>query len=326
MKDKFKVVFVGAGGRANSVTYPSFADLENVELAGICDINHQRLNETADKYNIAKRYSHSVFAYQDMINDIKPDAVVAVGQPDEMYNIWMWTLENKYNLFVEKPLALTIHQARSLELTARKNSCITAVSFQRRTTPMVMQMRDECLKRGPITHAFCRFYKNQIETLTGSRDHMMDDCVHSIDTLRWICGGEVVKVESHCRRVLVDNINFISATLYFDNGAVGYLINSWSSGRRIFSVEIHAPGICAEAEHETTGRLYLNNDTTGLPYSAVESAGSDKFHVYTGVRNLAEEFVNGCINKVQPQTNFSDAVKTMEVAEIILAQALLAGK
>ena len=71
----------------------------------------------------------------------------------------------------------------------------------------------------------------------------MDDTVHAIDTLRWICGGEVVKVDSHVKRVQVPNINFISATLHFDNGSTGYLINSWSSGRRIFSVEIHAPGI-----------------------------------------------------------------------------------
>ena len=44
---KFRVAMIGAGGRANSVIYPSLADLEDVEFVGICDIDKERLNETA---------------------------------------------------------------------------------------------------------------------------------------------------------------------------------------------------------------------------------------------------------------------------------------
>ncbi|HHZ13230.1 MAG: Gfo/Idh/MocA family protein [Caldicoprobacterales bacterium] len=323
---KFKVVMIGAGDRANSVIYPSLADMDNVEIAAICDIDKERLNKTADKYGVERRYGESVYDYQRMIEDVKPDAVFAIGQPHLFYDIWMWCLERGLNLFIEKPLALTIHQARSLAHVANKNGCITQVAFQRRMTPMVMKLRDECLKRGPITHAVCRFYKCALTPNLGARDHMMDDTVHAIDTLRWICGGEVVKVDSHVKRVQVPNINFISATLHFDNGSTGYLINSWSSGRRIFSVEIHAPGICAEAEHETRGYLYADGDTKGIEFDTAKVAGSDKFHVYTGVANLCNEFIECCKVGTQPSCNFSDAVKTMEVAEIILAQALLGGK
>ena len=52
---------------------------------------------------------------------------------------------------------------------------------------------------------------------------------------------------------------------------------------------------------------------------------SEEAYVYTGVQNLVREFVDCCKNHTQPQTNFSDAVKTMEIAEKILAQALLEG-
>lgn len=69
--------------------------------------------------------------------------------------------------------------------------------------------------------------------MCGAIDHMMDDCTHSVDTARWICGGEVVKIELHCRRILVPDINWIEATLHFDNGATCLLVNSWASGRRV---------------------------------------------------------------------------------------------
>jgi virulence factor len=323
---KFKVVVIGAGTRANQVIYPSLASLEDIEIEAICDIDEKRLNKTADKYGVEKRYGKSVTDYQRMINEVKPDAVFAIGQPHVSYDIWMWCLEHGQNLYIEKPLALTLHQARALTYMAEKMGCITQVSFQRRMTPMVVKLKEECLKRGPIVHAVCKFYKSEIKPFLGARDHMMDDCVHSIDTLRWICGGEVVKVESHTKRVLTPDINFISATLQFDNGSTGYLINSWSSGKRIFAVEMHSPNIYVEAEHEGKGYLYADGDVTGIEYDTKEAAGSDDFHVYTGVKALCREFVDCCREGRQTSSNFSDAVKTMEVAETILAQSLLGNR
>lgn len=325
--DKLKVVMIGAGNRANQVIYPAFSQLENVEIAGICDIDHDRLTETADKYAIENRYGdNGVYDYQRMIGELSPDAVVAVGQPHIMYDIWKWCLENKLNLFIEKPFALTMHQACALESIAVKNNLVTQVAFQRRYTPMVTQMRNECLKRGDITHAICKFYKYEIKDFLGARDHMMDDCVHSIDTLRWICNSEVVRVESFVRRINTVDINLISAVLYFENGAIGHLINNWSSGKRIFAVEMHSLGIFAEAEHETNGYLYKDGSLDGIEYTASGSAGSDEFHVKTGVLAAADDFVGCCLNGGQPMSCFSDAIKTMKVAETILAQALLSGR
>jgi predicted dehydrogenase len=209
---------------------------------------------------------------------------------------------------------------------AEKKGCITQVSFQRRTCPMVVMLRAECLKRGPIAHAVCTFYKCSMEPALWARDHMMDDGVHAIDTLRWMCGGEVIGLESECRRVGVPDINFILAMLHFDNGATGILINSWSSGRRIFRVEMHAPGVCAEAEHEGKGYLYADGDTKGIEYDTREVAASSEYRVFAGFEAKNREFIDCVKSGRQPGSNFSDAVKTMEVADKILARALLAGR
>jgi virulence factor len=322
MSTKLKVVVIGAGRMANSVHYPSLASFDDVEIVGICDLFPGPLNETADKYKIQNRYSD----YRKMIEETSPNAVYVIGQPHIMYDIWMWCLERGLNLYIEKPLGITMHQARALAYTAEKNNCITQVSFQRRSSPMVSKMREECLKRGPITHAVCKFYKSEIDPFLGARDRMMDDTVHSIDTIRWMCGGEVVKIESTTKRVGVPDINFISATIEFDNGATGYLINSWSSGRRIFSVEMHAPNICAEAEHETKGYLYADGDTKGVEYDACESAGGNELFQYGGFQAKHREFIDCLKAGTQPSSNFKDALKTMEIAETILAQALLGGR
>lgn len=319
MNDRVRIAMVGAGAMANHVHYPSLASFDDVEIAAICDLDPVRLNTTADRYKVEHRYTD----YRKMIEEIAPDAVYVIGPPHMMFDIWTWCLTEGQNLCIEKPMGITLHQARALAYLADQKNCITQVSFQRRTCPMVVQLRDECLKRGPIVHAECAFYKHEIRPFLQARDHMMDDGVHAIDTLRWICGGEVVGIHSVSKRVLTPDINFFSALLEFDNGALGVLLNSWSSGRRIFRVEMHAPGICVEAEHEGKGRLYADGDTQGIEYDTRVVAGSDEFFVYAGFQAKNREFIDAVKQRTQPPSNFADALKTMEVAEKILAQALL---
>ena len=318
-RKKIRVAMIGAGGMANRVHYPSLAAFDDVEIAAICDIDPKRLNATADTYAVDRRYAD----YRTMVDEVAPDAVYAIGPPHIMFDIWTWCLTQGQNLYIEKPMGLTLHQARTLAHLADAHGCITQVSFQRRTCPMVVMLREKCLERGPIVHAICRFYKCAPNPMLGARDHMMDDGVHAIDTVRWMCGGEVVDIQSHCKRIGTPDINFFSATLTFDTGATGYLINSWTSGRRIFDVEMHAPGICAEAEIEGKARLYADGDTTGTEFDTRQVAGSDDLHVFGGFQAKNREFIDALKARTQPASCFADALKTMEVADTILAQALL---
>ena len=261
-----------------------------------------------------------------MIAETAPDAVYAIGQPHLMYDIWLWCLERRLPLYIEKPLGLTMHQARTLAYVAEQNGCVTQVSFQRRAAPITVKLRDACVKRGSIVHAVCHFYKCELRPNFGARDHLLDDSIHAIDTLRWLCGGEVVAIESTTKRIGVPDINFVAATLHFDTGATGLLVNSWSSGRRIFRVEMHAPGICAEVEPERAGYLYADGETVGVRFDARAVANSDEFFVFGGFQAKHREFIDCLKAGTQPSSNFSDAVKTMEVAEKILAQALVHGQ
>ncbi len=324
MSAKVRVAMVGAGSMANMAHYPSLASLEDVEIAAICELDAGRLNATADKYGVAGRYRAQNFDdYQRMVAEINPDAVYVIGQPNIMYPIWKWFLEQGRNLYIEKPLGLSLHQARSLAYLADKHGCITQVSFQRRSCPMVVQLRDECLRRGPIVHAVCEFYKYAPQPFLDARDHIMDDGVHAIDTLRWMCGGEVVEILPITRSIGVPDLNFFAALLRFDNGATGVMLNSWTSGRRIFRVQMHAPGICAEAEHEGKGVLYADGDTAGIWHDTREIAGSEELYQFGGFRAKHREFIDCVKTGRQPSSCFADALKTMEVAEKILAMGLL---
>ena len=311
-----RVAVIGAGRMANLVHYPSLASLDDVEIVAVCDLDAARRDETADRWGVTGRYAD----WTTMVDECAPDAVYVIGPPEMMYGIWCACLERGLDLFVEKPLGLTVHQARTLARLARENECITQVGFQRRTSPLLGRMLDAAREHGDVVHAVCRFYKNDIQPMSIARDHMMDDGVHAIDTLRHLCGGEVVAISDVTRRVIVDDINFITATLEFDTGAVGILINSWTSGRRTFGVEVHAPGFMAEGDLEVGATLWTADGRTEL--DAAEAAGSSELYRLGGFRAKSAEFIDAVRTRRPASSDFADALKTMVVAETILAHAL----
>lgn len=314
-----RVAVIGAGSMANRVHYPSLAAEPGVEIVGICDLDPQRMNTTADRFGIGPRFTD----YQKLVEQVAPDAVYVIGQPEFMYHIWCWCLTHGLDLFIEKPLGLTLHQATNLAHLAQTHNRITQVDFQRRAAPLLRHATTTLAGRGPVTHAICTFYKFEPEPMLGARDHMMDDGVHAIDTLRSICGGSVTDLHSVIRRVGTPDINFFSAQLVFDTGATGLLVNSWTSGRRSFSVQLHVPGGCAELDLEGVGHIYTDGDTLGETVTAQQAAGSEEFYEYAGFRQKTTEFISAVRTRIPPPSHFGDALETMRIAETILHRSVM---
>ena len=319
---KVRVAMVGAGRMANHVHYPSLASFADVEIAAISDLDPARLNETADKYGVAARYAD----YHSMIEKVAPDGVYVIGQPQLMYDIWIWCLEHKLNLFIEKPMGLSAHQARMLAELAEKAGVITQVDFQRRSSPLLNRARNECLKKGPVSYAVCEFYKCNPAPFWGAGGHMMDDFVHITDTVRWMCAGEIVEIDSRCRRLGTPDINFIHVVLRFDNGSTGLAVGHWNCGRRIFRVQMHAPAITAEADVEGKARVFADGDTRGAEFDCFETANGKTDWEAFGFRDKNREFIDSIkTGRDRTSSPFRDAVKTMEAVEKILAQDILRG-
>jgi virulence factor len=323
---KVRICIIGAGGMANNVHYPSLASFDDVEIVGVIETRRDRLDSTCDKFGIPGEARFLVgldIDYQDILTRLKPDGVYVIGQPEIMYSIWQWCLANHFNLYIEKPMGLTMHQAEVLTHLAETNKLITQVSHQRRVAPIMLEMRRRLLEKGPITHGVVEFFKSDITPMQIARDRMLDDGTHAVDTARWICGGEIVRIESRCRRVGVPDINWIGATLHFDNGSTCYVVCTWSSGRRVFRTQMHAPGGYADVELEAEARLYLDGNYAGEVFRTQDVAGSDQNFVYGGFQNKNREFIDSLKSGVDRCSSpFRDTIKTMRACHTILAQAL----
>ena len=231
-----RVAIIGAGGRALMAHYPSLRDIPEAQLVAVAELDEQRLHKTCDLYDIKGRYSD----YRQLLEREKPDAVYAIMPPHHLFDICATVIEHGCHLIIEKPPAVTTEQIRQLAALARRHKVLTGVAFQRRFAPVIRRGKTLCEKRGTVHTAHASFYKNWVggtPYYRGALDMLTCDGIHAVDTLRYLCGGEVESVASDSRRLDASHWNIHLALVRFSSGATGLLLNNFMAGRRMFSVE-----------------------------------------------------------------------------------------
>jgi predicted dehydrogenase len=144
------------------------------------------------------------------------------------------------------------------------------------------------------------------------------DGIHAVDTLRYLCGGEVESVASDSRRLDAGHWNIHLALVKFSSGATGLLLNNFMAGRRMFTVEVHAPGVSFFGDPEEGGKLYADNKTEPKeeldPFALAKS--QEAYRAF-GAYDINRHFVDCLLKGQEPETNFADALKTMELVEAV---------
>ena len=316
---KVRLALIGAGGMANGVHYPSLAEMPDVELAALCDLDERKLEETADFFDVKKRYTD----YRKMLDQVKCDAVYALMPPHHVFDVAVDVLKRGHNLFVEKPPGVTSFQARTLAAHARANKCLTMVGFNRRFAPLHVLAKKIVEKKAPVNQVKVAFHKFAPDPYyyDGVIDIIHCDAIHAVDTLRWL-GGEVAGLSSTVSSFDKDFPVAFNAVMRFEGGALGILSTNWRTGRRYLGVEIHAPGASAYVETEVKASIYVDNDTEGTHYEAFEVAESSEPRFVGGYYGENRHFIDCVKSGRQPSTNFADAAKTMELADRICAAAI----
>ncbi len=312
---KVKIAVVGAGGMANNVHYPSLHSIKDVEIVGISDLSTSRMEETAKKYGVERTFTD----YREMLEKTSPDGVYVIMPPYHLYDITFHCLSQGLHVFIEKPPGVTREQTRQLANTAAKKGCLTMVGFQRRFAPAIVEAKKKIEERGQVIHCQANFFKhhiNQPPYYNGAIDILTCDAIHSVDILRYIA-GEPAKIVSSVKNLFAEYDNCFHAMVEFENGATGFLAANWVTGKRIYNIEMHGKGICAFVNPEDTAVIYKDNKEQGEVMKAEELAGSKEFFRLAGFYDENKHFIECIKTKKQPQTNFADALKTMEFVDNI---------
>ena len=322
--DKVRTALIGAGNMANAVHYPSLSSFEDVEIVGLCDINQERLAQTAQRFSIEKTFTD----HKRMLDKTDPDAVYALMPPHVLFDVAADVLERGKHLFIEKPPGVTTFQAESLAQLAAGQNLITAVGFQRRYQPLLNRCWEEDSKKGPVHLTVANFYKNvapsQRSYYRGALDVLRCDSIHSVDLLRYYCGlSEVKSVASEVRDLDASCATSFSAIVHFENDSVGVLLANWRTGRRFFKCEFHSCGASAFADADEKGEVWADNvREPALSMTYAQAAGSDEGHIAQGFRAENRAFVDAVKDDRQVHNNLADSAKTMRLADMIYENAI----
>jgi len=310
---KVNVGFIGAGNMANSVHYPSLAEMKDVNIVSICDLDEKRLNQTADKYKIKRRYTN----YKEMLEKEKLDAVYIVVSPKVLKEIALYCLSQGKHVFMEKPPGVSVSEAKEMANMASKHNCKTLVAFNRRYSPVIVRATQFVLERGTPTLGLVEFHKDMVgKRFSYEISTLVSDIIHVVDVLRAVL-GKVKEVTGYVDHPFSDWNNCYNALIKFENNAVGIISANRSSGVRYERFEFHAREIAAYIRAPEMAEIYKDNKTKPLILKGEELIGSDEWRKTYGYFAESRHFINCIKEDKKPLTNLDDAVKTMELVAMI---------
>jgi predicted dehydrogenase len=134
--DKIRLGFIGTGNRGGQLL-DAFMVHDDMEITAICDVYEPHVAKGLKK--IGKKVTvHKDF--RDLINDPNVDAVV-IATPDHWHAIQTITAcDAGKDVYVEKPLSVTIHEGRRMVEAARRNKRIVQVGTHRRSSPVYAKL------------------------------------------------------------------------------------------------------------------------------------------------------------------------------------------
>ena len=122
--DKLNILGVGIGGRGAA----DLAEMETENIIGLCDVDWKYADHIFKKYPQAKKYNDYRVMFDEMLD--KADAVMVATADHTHAVIAAQAIAAGKHVYVEKPLTLTVYEARLLTKLAKKHRVATQMGNQ----------------------------------------------------------------------------------------------------------------------------------------------------------------------------------------------------
>jgi predicted dehydrogenase len=136
--DRVRLGMIGVGNRGGQLL-DAFLEHADAEIVALCDVYQPYLERAQTKLN-SKAALYQDFRKLLERNDI--DAVV-IATPDHWHALQTIAAANAgKDIYVEKPLSITIHEGRKMVEAARRNNSVVQVGTQRRSSPIYARLAE----------------------------------------------------------------------------------------------------------------------------------------------------------------------------------------
>ncbi len=206
-----------------------------LEILAICDINPSCMADKMLKFKLDSTVNQYT-DYKEMIKIEKPELVAICTESGKHAEIALFCIEHGCNCIIEKPIALSIADADAIIAASIKYHVKVCACHQNRFNKSVQIIREAIdmnrfgrLFYGTAHIRWCRdheYYDRAPWRGTWDQDGgaLMNQCIHNIDLLRWMMGGEIEEVVGMTDRLnhsYIEAEDFGIALIKFKNGSYG---------------------------------------------------------------------------------------------------------
>ncbi|MEG2407123.1 MAG: Gfo/Idh/MocA family oxidoreductase, partial [Clostridiales bacterium] len=202
----------------------------------VCDVTPEHMESLLAKHDLQNNSSIKRYTdYKQMIAENDLELIGIATESGSHAEIALYCIDHGINVIIEKPMAMSIADAEAIIKASDEKGIKVSACHQNRFNVAVQKMREavEHDRLGQLSHGSIHVRWNRNEGYytqapwrgTWAQDGgcLMNQCIHGIDLLRWMMGGEieevygVTKQQSH-HYLEAEDIGM--AVLQFKNGAV----------------------------------------------------------------------------------------------------------
>lgn len=300
-----------------------------------CDIDENKLNCFAEKYNI----NYKTIDYIDILKDPDIRSVSICTDHASHAKIAIEALNNGKHVIVEKPMALSIADGRNMLNTAKNNNKILTVISQHRFDKLIIEIQ-KLIKNGifgevTLITGFLECFKDEeyykdsswrgiLKKEGGSS--LINQCIHTLDLIVSIMG---VPIEVQTQKTnlkfkgIIETEDTLVSTMKFNNGALGTIsttntsVETWRSEINVVGTKgsisfstgfpIKISNFILDSEETKKIRKYLSdieNEKEVLPPTASYYGISHRYQI----KNFLETIESSANLVVNPE----ESLKTLE--------------
>lgn len=235
-----RIAIIGCGRISANHVQAIAHYFEEANLTAVCDVKKANAEKRAVEYCKLIQTKQMPAIYEDykyMLDKEKNIDTVAICTESGYHaDIAVYCMNKGKHVIVEKPMALSIQDAEIMIKTSDKNSVKLCVSHQNRFNLPIQKLRRsiEQGRFGKIIAGNARIlwnrnidYYNQAPwrgTYELDGGCLMNQCIHNIDLLQWMLGGEVEWVNGVVGNYIhpyIEAEDYGSVQVKFKNGPIG---------------------------------------------------------------------------------------------------------
>ena len=225
--DRLRIGVIGLGW-FGEIHCDAIIGIPNLELAALCTRTESRLKELGGKFGVKKLYTD----YEKLLADPDIDAVSIVTMWDQHTDPTVAALNAGKHVFLEKPMASTVADCRTIIAAAAKAKGILQIGHICRFNPRYRAAK-EAIAAGRIGKIVSLASRRNIPaawtpTILEKIGPIVGDAIHDTDLMLWFTGERIVS--AYAQTVSVRGLKHpdIGQTMYrFASGATATLETVW---------------------------------------------------------------------------------------------------